>query len=578
MSLRPLSVLLSGRRWRVALLGVCAIGSALAEAAALVIIVRLTLAISTGDDHVDLEVGPLGGPVSVRALFAVGLVLVIVRLALQLIAAYLPARMSAAVQEQFRKSIFEQFVHTTWDVQSREREGHLQELLTTQISRVANAVLLMSDFITAAFTFTTLLMSAIILSPPAALGIVLAVVAFFFLLRPLARLIRHQSGRRAAEGVKYAGSISEAVRISEEVQAFGVGEQQRHVVDRQVESVSRYQFRTEFLRDVVPAVYQNAAVSLMLGGLAVVYVAGNAEVASLGAVGLILLRALGYSQIAQDRYNKAHEVMPYLERLLERQAVYEANRAQSGDEALACVEGLAFDGVWFEYKPGVPVLKNVSFQISRGEATGIVGPTGAGKSTLVQLILRLRQPSSGELLVNGRSAAQYRLADWRRLVAFVPQDPKLLRGTVADNIRFLRDGISDEEVEHAARLAHIHDEICSWPRGYRTIIDQRANAVSGGQRQRICLARALVTRPSVLVLDEPTSALDVRSESLIQRSLGESKGEMTIVCIAHRLSTLNLCDRIMVLREGQLEAFDTADSLVRSNGFYREAVELSRLP
>ncbi len=562
----------------MALLAACAIGSALAEASALVIIVRLTLAISTGDDHVDLDAGPLGGSVSVGALFAVGFVLAVVRLGLQLFAAYLPARMSTDVQEQFRKSIFEDFVHATWDVQSQEREGHLQELLTTQVNRVSNAVRFISDVITAAFNFTTLMISAIILNPPAAMSIVVSVVAFFFLLRPLARLIRHQSRRRAAEGLKYAGSISEAVRIIEEVQAFGVEEQQRHIVDRQVDDVSRYQFRTELLRDVVPAVYQNAAVSLILGGLAVVYLTGSAQVASLGAIGLIFLRALGYSQTAQDRYHAANEVMPYIEHLLERQAVYEANRAQSGDEALACVEGLAFDGVWFEYKPGVPVLKNVSFQISRGEATGIIGPSGAGKSTLVQLILRLRQPSSGELFVNSRTAAQYRLADWRRLVAFVPQDPKLLSGTVADNIRFLRDGISDEEVEHAARLAHVHDEICSWPQGYCTVVGQRADAVSGGQRQRICLARALVTRPDVLVLDEPTSALDVRSESLIQRSLEESKREMMIVCIAHRLSTLNLCDRIIVLREGQLEAFDTADSLVRSNGFYREAVELSRLP
>jgi ATP-binding cassette subfamily B protein len=575
---RMLFPLLAGRRWQVVALAACSIASALAEATILVIVVRIALAISTDHDSVKLELGPLNMTAGVGALFAVGLLLAVVRLVLQLVAAYLPARMSADVQVQLRKSLLEQFLHSTWDVQSREREGHLQELLTTQVSKVSMAVLLLSDSIAFGFNFLTLMVSAIILNPPAALSIVIAAVVLFFLLRPLARLIRHQSQRRVEGGLEYAGSISETVRMLEEVQAFGVADQQRRVLDRWVDHVARYQFRMDLLSDIVRAVYQNAAITFVLIGLGVVYLSGSAQVASLGAVALILVRGLGYSQAVQSSYHKASELAPYLETLRAREARFETNRARSGDTPLERITQLGFEGVRFEYTPGIPVLHDVSFQIARGEATGVVGPTGAGKSTLVQIILRLRQPSGGELVVNGRSAEQYRIDDWRRLVAFLPQSPELLNATVADNIRFLREGISDEAVERAARTAHIHDEIMAMPLGYHTVIGHRANAVSGGQRQRICMARALVTGPDVLILDEPTSALDVRSESLIQQSLEALKGEMTIICIAHRLSTLNLTDRIIVMREGRLEAFDTAETLVRSNGFYREAVELSRLP
>jgi len=228
--------------------------------------------------------------------------------------------------------------------------------------------------------------------------------------------------------------------------------------------------------------------------------------------------------------------------------------------------------------PDQPALADVSFSIGRGEAIGIVGPSGAGKSTLMQLLLRLRVPSSGRYLVNARPASEFRTSMWYRTVAFLPQEPRLIDGTIAENIRFLRDDVDDEAIYRAARLAQIHDEILAWPRGYETPVGPRGHAVSGGQRQRICLARALATRPSVLVLDEPTSALDVHSELLIQRALDATRGETTLLIVAHRLSTLNICDRIIVLEGGRLEAFAAAKDLMRISAYFTQAVELSRLP
>jgi ATP-binding cassette subfamily B protein len=204
----------------------------------------------------------------------------------------------------------------------------------------------------------------------------------------------------------------------------------------------------------------------------------------------------------------------------------------------------------------------------------VIGPSGAGKSTLVQILLRLRAPLGGRYIVNGESAERYEMGDWHRRVAYVPQEPRLLHASVTENIRYFRD-VDDEAIERAARLARIHEDIMSWPEGYGTIVGPRADAVSGGQQQRICLARALVGRPEVLILDEPTSALDPHSESLIQESLTALRDELTLFIIAHRMSTLDICDRVMVIIDGRLVAFDTTDLLKSENAYYRSASALA---
>jgi ATP-binding cassette, subfamily B, bacterial len=239
---------------------------------------------------------------------------------------------------------------------------------------------------------------------------------------------------------------------------------------------------------------------------------------------------------------------------------------------------IEFDEVWFEYRPDQPVLHGVSFTVERGEVIGIIGPSGSGKSTLAQLLLRLRRPSEGEIRVDGESVGALSLDDWYRLVTFVPQEARLVPGSVADNIRFFREDVTDADIERAAKLAHLHDDVTSWPRGYDTPAGERSGGeLSGGQRQRLCIARSLVGEPDVIVLDEPTSALDPKSESLLRETMAGLAGRTTLFVIAHRLSTLDICDRIMVLQDGVVRAFDTPERLEQHSDFYAEALGLSGL-
>jgi ABC-type multidrug transport system fused ATPase/permease subunit len=206
---------------------------------------------------------------------------------------------------------------------------------------------------------------------------------------------------------------------------------------------------------------------------------------------------------------------------------------------------------------------------------GIIGPSGAGKSTLVQLLLRLRAPTGGRVLVNGADAVAFSLDDWYRRVTFVPQDSRLFAGTIADNIRFFRTDVDDDAIEAAARLAHLHGDIEGFPDRYATPVGERGGQLSGGQRQRLCIARALVGNPDVMVLDEPTSALDVKSEFLVRQTISGLAPHTSVFVIAHRLSTLSMCDRIMVILNGELQGFDDPASLEANNPFYSEALRLS---
>ena len=311
-----------------------------------------------------------------------------------------------------------------------------------------------------------------------------------------------------------------------------------------------------------------------MGGI---YLSGSHHVASLGAVVLVLVRAGTNGQLVQGAYQGLSQSLPFIERSQENTRRYLDSAPEFGQSALGRVQTISFEHVSYAYNPGEPVLSDISFEVAGGEVIGIIGPSGAGKSTLVQLLLQLRRPDQGSYLLNDIPAPEVAREDWYRQISYVPQEPRLLHASVADNIRFFRE-IELEDVQRAGRLARIHEDIMSWPAGYDTIVGPRADAVSGGQQQRICLARALAARPEVLVLDEPTSALDPHSETLIGESLTALKNELTLFIIAHRMSTLDICDRVMVIVDGRLVAFDTRALLQTQNAYYRHASQLAAGP
>ena len=244
-------------------------------------------------------------------------------------------------------------------------------------------------------------------------------------------------------------------------------------------------------------------------------------------------------------------------------------------EPVAGAPVLDFDHVTFSYLPGEPVIRDVDFEVARGETIALVGESGGGKSTLVNLLLGLYPIDEGHLRVCGRDITELSAAELRASVGVVFQEASLFSGTIAENIAYGRPGATDEQIREAARRANADEFIQRFPKGYDTVIGERGLRLSGGQKQRVAVARAMLKDAPVLLLDEATSALDTRSERAVQAGLDELMKNRTTVIIAHRLSTIAGVDKIITLREGVVDEIGSPDELAASGGIYAELLQLT---
>jgi ATP-binding cassette, subfamily B, bacterial len=235
-----------------------------------------------------------------------------------------------------------------------------------------------------------------------------------------------------------------------------------------------------------------------------------------------------------------------------------------------------FRNVRFGYDKSNPVLKNISFKVAPGEMIGLVGRSGAGKSSTINLICRFYEPDGGQIVVDGIDLTELDMAQYRKQIGIVLQEPFLFGGTVAENIAYGNPEATMEEIIVAARAANAHDFIIAKPDGYDTIVGERGVHLSGGEKQRISIARAILHNPRILILDEATSSVDVETERQIQEAINRLVEGRTTFAIAHRLSTLRNADRLIVLDRGEIAEMGTHEELMDKRGVFFELVETQR--
>lgn len=567
--------MLVGRRMRILALSGTALLSALAEAIVLVAITQIAFSLAEGGDRVDLSVGPVSIQWQVSTAIAVAFVLVVLRGCTQVLNGWQSTNLVANYQADARKEFAGAFLHSSLQEQTSQRGGELQELLTTFVGRGAAVMDTLSKGVTAVCSLVALLGTAIAVSPLAALGLIATVSLLGLTLVPLRRVIGGSSRRAANADMAFATSVNEYGGLGREMQVFGVEDRVEEQLYELIEDNARAAQRLQFLAFLFTPLYATVLLIVLVLGLASVRALGITDLAALGAVMLVMIRSLAYAQLAQGVYAALHTYAPYISDIQHRLDSLRADAVMRDGRAADVITPIMATDVSFEYVLGKAALSDVSFSFDGGEIIGIVGPSGSGKSTLVQLLLRLRHPTEGLITAAGSDISEIAMNDWRRMTAFVPQDSKLIHGTVAENIRFFRDGFSDDDLLRAAELAQISDDIASWQGGYDFHVGDAGSVLSGGQRQRLCIARAVLSRPQLLIMDEPTSALDVQSEAKIRDAVERLRGDTTVVIIAHRLSTLDICDRIMVIHSGRLRSFDTPERLRETDEFYREALVLS---
>lgn len=544
------------------------------EALFLVLVTRTAFAVTDGAEQVGILAGWSMG---INQALMLGALFVLARMCLAAFAVWQSARVSSAAVARIRRRLAAAFLDSAWEVQQTQQAGSLQELVGGFSSRAEGVIAGLNGLLVAISNLVAMLGLAVLVDPLGATVMFVSVLAFSTVLHPLRAAVRRRAVASNEATLRMATTLSETSQLGMELHVFHVQGSAAERLDDRIAAVQIRTRRLAMLSSMTSTIYSGLTFFALLGALGAVSLSDTTNLTSVGAVMLVMLRSLSYGQAAQSSYVGLSNSIPAVDKVIERLECFDNGKRHDGGAPVGSVGQLVVDNITFAYEGDEPALQNVSFTIEPNEIIGVVGPSGGGKSTLVQVLLALRDPQEGQILADGRNTRDFDKAEWARKVTFVPQAAHLIAGSIADNIRFLRADISDEEVEQAARLAYLHEDIIGFPERYNRPVGEQGGHLSGGQQQRLCIARALVEEPDLLLLDEPTSALDVKSEHLIRTTLMEIKEQMTIVIIAHRLSTLDICDRIMVIQDGRLVGFDTPNALESSNDFYREALQLSGL-
>lgn len=457
---------------------------------------------------------------------------------------------------------------------AEKRSAQLAAQLNQNISGIRD-VLNLTVTSTARDLLTLIALIAVMVSKDWVLSLIVFAVAppLLYALRYVSRRLRAATRESVEVNSQVLGAMQETIQGITVVKAFTMEDELNRKVNRIIDTAERRSNRIARLSE------RTSPLTETFAGLAISSVVAYAAFRSIydnippGAFFAFVAALL----MAYDPARRLAKMQVQIERaVVNARMIYDLldmqphQREKPGAKDLVVKDArVELQGVTFSYANGGPILQGVDIVAEGGKTTALVGQSGAGKSTIINLIPRFYDPTEGRILIDGQDIADVTRQSLRRQLAYVSQQPYLFEGSIRDNIRYGRPDATDQEVEEAARLAYAHDFILAQPMGYETPVGENGMTLSGGQRQRLSIARALVRNAPILLLDEATSALDNESEAAVQKALDTAMRGRTVIVIAHRLSTVVKADKIIVMHEGRVVEEGTHDVLAqRKDGLY----------
>lgn len=485
----------------------------------------------------------------------------------------LMAKAALAIALDLRVKVYRHLQTLSLSYFEKAPTGDLSYRLTEDVDRVGEVInKVFHQFVPCVLQLVVVLGYMVYLNWQLTLGALLIAPLMAWLIGSFGQQLLLYSRRSQSRVSDLAALLTEVFGGIRLVQAFAAEEYEIHRFQQEAERNRRAKFSADRLKAIqFPVVGFLEAMSVLLlfllGGWQISRdnLTGAEFVSYIAAVALLI----DPISLTTSNYNEFKQGEASVDRVFELMAMQPSIQEEPGAIALPAVTGkVEFRNVTFGYQPDQPVLENLNLLAFPGEAIALVGASGAGKTTLVNLIPRFYDPQQGQVLIDGQDIRAVRLRSLRRQIGIVPQETVLFSGTIAQNIAFGQSIYDLGAVQNAAKIANAHDFITQFPDGYETWVGERGVNLSGGQRQRIAIARAVLLNPRILILDEATSALDSESEALVQEALERLMQGRTVFIIAHRLATVRRADRILVLEKGRVVESGTHTELLEQGDRY----------
>ena len=528
---------------------------------------------NTGSDIISKSIGKvfqyIHVPFSLKYLLIFMCLLFVFRAAVSIVSGYIRAHITSDYSEKTRSNLFSRTLMTKWSYLLAQKMGHMQTVLMTNITNTEALLSNLANVVSVLSSLLVYIFIAINISATTTLITILVSGLFFVVFKPLLYNTKMANIEIESTNRLVSHFVNENILGMKTVKVMLADEAVIDKGNKYFKSLKKLVSRVSFLRVVPDSLMQPLGVLFIMIIFAISYKLPGFNIASFAAIVYLIQRIFLYFQQLQSGAQIINDLTPFLGTLVkfEDEAVLFEEK-NHGTLKFAFNDSLEFKDVDFLYQQGGPVLSGLSFKINQGEMVGLIGPSGAGKTTIVDLILRLFEPTGGKILVDGRDILDIDLRSWRKNIGYVSQDIFLINDTIAENIRFYDPSIGDNEIIEAAKMANIYDFVKNLKNGFNTAIGDRGVMLSAGQRQRIVLARVLTRKPQFLILDEATSALDNESEVQIQKVIENLKGKMTVLVIAHRLSTITNAHKLLALDGGKIVEHGKPEELLKDKDSY----------